>query len=306
MSNKIVTIFGGSGFLGREIIDVLMTEGFQVRVITRDLENIKSVGNLGDHEKIDFMASDYSEAGIENNTRGSFAVINLVGILFEKGARTFQHAHTKIPYKIALASKKNNVENVIHVSALGIDRSASKYAASKVAGEKALFKEYPDAVVLRPSIIFGAEDSFFNMFNKMSRFMPAFPLIGGGKTKFQPVFVRDVAEAVGNILIGKLPAKQDVKGNTYHLGGPTVLSFKEIYQKLFEITGRKRFLVPLPWGVAKLQAGVMQLMPTPMLTTDQVESLKSDNVIVGEVLTLQDLNVKPTNMDAVLPTYLKN
>ncbi len=296
-NNKLVTLFGGSGFVGQAIKDQLITQGYKIRIAGRSAKNVEV------QENVEFFHCDYTQDSINEAVIGSFTAINLIGILFEKGKdQTFQHAHVEMPKMIAKACTAHDVKKFIHISALGINESSSKYAASKISGETSVKQEYSTVTILRPSIIFGEDDSFFNMFEKLSRFLPILPLIGGGHTKFQPVYVRDIALAIANIIEANTPS--DPEGNTYHIGGPTILSFKEVYQKLFKETNRKRFLIPLPWPIATAQARLMELMPTPMLTRDQVESLKTDNIIKGDVLTLKDLNATPTNMDTILSTYL--
>ena len=292
------------GFLGRHIIQDLARLGYRIKVATRIPESAYFLKPYGDVGQIVPVQCSYDDEGIASAIEGSDTVINLVGILFEKGKRKFQKIHAELPETIAKICSDKKIEQFIHVSALGADSGQSKYAKSKLAGEEALLKAFPAATILRPSVVFGPDDNFFNMFAKLSLFLPALPLIGGGQTKFQPVYVGDISEAITNIVQEKLPRGQDPKGQIYECGGPDILTFKEIYQKLLEETGRSRLLLPLPWGVAKMQAAFMGLAPKPVLTIDQVRSLKTDNVVQEDALTLDDLGVEATSMDIILPTYL--
>jgi uncharacterized protein YbjT (DUF2867 family) len=231
-------------------------------------------------------------------------VVNLVGILHEGGRQTFSAVQAQGPRIVAEAAAKAGVESLVQVSAIGADaNSPADYARSKAAGEAATLAAFPTAVIMRPSIVFGPEDQFFNRFADMARFLPFLPLIGGGETKFQPVYVGDVAEAIARALEGA--AKP---GATYELGGPEVKSFKALLEYILAITGRSRALVPLPFPIARLQASVMELLPSPMLTVDQVRMLETDNVVGPEALaakrTLAGLGVTPTTIEAVVPGYL--
>jgi uncharacterized protein YbjT (DUF2867 family) len=228
---------------------------------------------------------------------GAAAVINLTGILFQKG-QTFEDVQAEGAANIARAAAATGATALVHVSAIGADlESDSRYSVSKAEGEQAVREAFPNAVILRPSIIFGPEDGFFNKFAEMARFFPALPLIGGGHTRFQPVFVGDVAQAIVTAL-----TVQD--GRTYELGGPGVYSFKELLQLILRETGRKRALVPLPFALASLKAMFLQLLPKPLLTLDQVRLLKKDNVVAPTVAGLADLGITPTSVEAVIPSYL--
>ncbi|MEM9468537.1 MAG: complex I NDUFA9 subunit family protein [Pseudomonadota bacterium] len=304
MQEKTICLFGGSGFIGRRICQELAAQGHSIRIATRDPKNAQSIDAHGSVDKINIVECEYDEVSIQQAIQGCDIVINLVGILYEKGQNTFQRIHTDLPEKIAKACKTQKIKTFIHLSALGIDISESQYAASKLSGEKALLKEFPKAVILRPSIVFGSDDNFFNMFADLSKLLPALPLIGGGKTKFQPVYVGDIADAITNIISQKDVQLSDVEGQVFELGGPDVESFKQLFDRLLEETNRRRFLMPLPFPVAKIQAMVMSLAPKPLLTPDQVASLKSDNIVSKSSKTLNNLGVAPTSMDKILPTYL--
>ena len=301
VENKIATVFGGTGFVGRQIVRELAARGVRVKVATRVPESayfLKPAGNVG---QIVPLACRYSDPeSIAEAVNGSDFVVNCIGVLYERGKRqTFARAHVEIPSNIAAACAQHNVKSFVHISALGIEASTSKYAQSKLEGEKSVRQNFPKAVILRPSVIFGEDDAFFNMFAELSRYSPVLPLIGGGKTKFQPVYVGDVASAVIKAL--EYPG---ANGFTFELGGPEVLSFKEIYARLFSYTHRKRMLVNLPFGVAKIEASFLSLLPKPLLTPDQVESLKSDSIVAAGALSLESLGVNATGLDSVLPSYL--
>jgi NADH dehydrogenase len=300
--DKIVTIFGGAGFIGSHIAQDLAREGFRLKIITRAPESAYELKTYGSVGQIVATSCDFSdEKSIQQTVKGSYAVINLIGILYEKRKNKFKKVHTEIPAAIAKACQKENVKKFIHISALGVDKGGSKYARSKREGEAAVKEAYKNVTILRPSVVFGPGDSFFNMFAKLAIFLPVLPLIGGGKTKFQPVYVGDIAEAIRNIVVDY---GDEYQGRTYQLGGPEVVSFKEIYQRLFKVINREPALISLPWWLASLQGALMSLLPKPPLTADQVRSLKVDNVVAPEALTLTDLGVNPTPMSGVLPQYL--
>ena len=297
---KQACIFGGTGFIGRQIVRVLARQGYTIKIASRAPERayfLRTAGNVG--QIVPYACNYEDDAAIREAVRGCELVVNCVGILFEKGKNGFTKIHTELPRAIAKACAAEKVSRLIHISALGCDQAHSKYAKSKYNGEQAIFENFPRATILRPGVVFGAEDSFFNMFAKLSILLPVLPLIGGGATKLQPVYVGDVADAVANAA-----GSEESAGKTYELGGPEVLSFREIYARLFRETGRKKMLVSLPWGIARLQGKIMGLLPKPPLTADQVETLKTDNVASGELPGLSELGIAATGMDVVLPTYL--
>ncbi len=297
---KQACIFGGTGFIGRQIVRDLAREGYTIKVASRAPERayfLRTCGNVG---QVVPFACDYSdEASLRAAVKGCDVVINCVGILFEKGKNSFTRIHTELPRSIAKVCATEKVARLVHISSLGCDQAHSKYAKSKLNGEMAAFENFPRATVLRPATVFGVEDGFFNMFAKLSILLPFLPLIGGGKTKLQPVYVGDVADSV-IAAIGNDAAA----GQIYELGGPEVLSFRQIYERLFRETGRKKLLVSLPWGIASLQGKIMSVLPKPPLTDDQVETLKADSIVTGNHPTMADLGVVATGMDAILPTYL--
>jgi len=302
MTLRVVTVFGGSGFVGRHVVQALARRGCVVRVATRDLETAlvtKTAGAVG--QIVPMRCTPWDAASVAGLVAGADAVINLTGILYEKGKNTFQRTHVEVPALIARACHQAAIKNLIHVSALSADiNSESKYARSKAEGEQAVRSAFPDAVILRPSVIFGPEDSFFNRFARMAVWVPALPLIGGGNTKFQPVYVEDIVQAVMTILENPV-----TRGQVYELGGPAVYRFKDLLEYLLAQTGQKRWLVNLPFEVAEVLGKMMQIMPEPMLTADQVALLKRDAVVAPRgVLTLQSLGITPTAVEAIVPAYL--
>jgi NADH dehydrogenase len=229
------------------------------------------------------------------------AAINLVGILFEGGRQRFEAVHAEGAKTIATAAAEAGVTSLVQVSSIGAGaEAAASYARTKGEGEAAVRAAFPEAVILRPSILFGPEDDFFNRFAEMARFSPALPLIGGGRTRFQPVYVGDVAQAVVQVLTD--PA---CRGKLYELGGPRIYSFRELMELLLKVIGRKRALVALPFGLARLQARLLELLPKPPLTRDQVTQLRHDNVVSPGALTLKDLGIEATALEAVIPSYLE-
>jgi NADH dehydrogenase len=306
LSDKVATIFGGTGFVGRHIVRELAKQHITVRVATRTPEKayfLRPFGHVG--QIVPEYCDIHDDADLRRLVETSDYVINCVGILSEKGKATFERMHHHLPERIASMCAAEEVERFVHISALGADNNPSRYARTKKAGEDAVRQYYPKATILRPSVIFGPGDGFFNMFAKMSCYLPALPLIGGGATKFQPVYVDDVADAAIAALTKADVGADSPCGKIYELGGPEIVNFREVYQLLFEHTGRKRFLVPLPFPLAKLQATFLGVLPNPPLTRDQVESLKADNVVKGDLGTLEDLGITPTAMRLVLPEYLR-
>lgn len=299
LNNKIVTIFGGTGFVGRAIIAKLASAGALIRVVTRTPQSAYFLKPYGQVGQIVAIPCDFQNAeSVRHAIGNSYAVINCLGILFEKGNHTFQKVHVDYPNMIADAARAASVQKLIHISALACERSQSQYAISKKQGEEALHKQFPRAMIIRPSVIFGADDNFFNMFAKLSMISPALPLIGGGHTLFQPVYVGDVAQSIINALnFGR-------DGAIYEIGGAETISFKGIMKKLNFHTGRDRFLVPIPIWIATIQAMIFSLLPTPLLTRDQIISLKTDNIVSSGAFTLCDLDITPKAMDEILPTYL--
>ena len=304
---KIATIFGGTGFIGRQVVRELAQLGYTIKVASRIPESAYFLKPCGVVGQVVPFACNYKDAdSIAQAVKGAEVVVNCIGILFEKGkSNKFQLAHVDIPANIASACAKEGVKRFVHISALGVEENTSKYAKSKLEGEKAVLNNFPGATILRPSVVFGEDDEFFNMFARMAQILPFLPLIGGGKTKFQPVFVGNVADAVIAAITKPNSGEQNPQGQIYELGGRDVLTFKEVYKKLFEHTNLKTCLMPLPFALASFQAAFMQLLPKPPLTPDQVTSLKYDNILSGKHKTLEDLGISPTARDLVPPTYLE-
>jgi uncharacterized protein YbjT (DUF2867 family) len=302
--NTLVTVFGGSGFLGRHVVRALARRDFRIRAAVRrpDLAiHLQPLGRVGQIHAV--QANVRFPASIETAVRDADIVINLVGILFERGRQTFDLVQGAGAGQVARAAAAAGAR-MVHVSALGADSdSPSLYARSKAAGEAAVLEAVPSATIVRPSIVFGPEDDFFNRFAAMARVSPFLPLIGGGETRFQPVFVADVAEAIARAAEGETRP-----GTIYELGGPEVRTFRQLMQFVLATIERRRLLVPLPFGLAKLQAQVLQLLPKPLLTPDQVLLLKRDNVVSEAARrdgrTLEGLGIDPTAMEVVVPSYL--
>ncbi|MBB5703108.1 NADH dehydrogenase [Ochrobactrum daejeonense] len=301
---KLVTVFGGSGFVGRAVVASLTKRGYRVRVAVRKPEIAYYMAPLGNVGQIQMVQANVRHRNsVERVVKGSDHVVNLVGILAESGRQRFNTVQVLGAKNIAEAARAAGIP-MTHLSALGANaKSASAYARTKAEGENAVRAVLPDTVILRPSIIFGQDDSFFNRFANMARFSPFLPAIGGGETKLQPVYVGDVAEAVARAVDGKL-----MPGTTYELGGPDVQPFKGWMQDMLGVIGRKRAIVSVPWWLARVQASVLGLLPKPMLTNDQVTLLKSDNVVseaaIKEGRTLQGMGIEPEAVDAILPAYL--
>jgi NADH dehydrogenase len=300
----LVTIFGGSGFLGRHVVRALAKRGYRIRVAVRrpDLAgHLQPLGRVGQIHAV--QANLRYQASVEAAARDADVVINLVGILFEHGRQRFDTVHAFGAEAVALAASAFGAR-LIHVSAIGADeRSPSHYARSKATGEKLVLAAVPSAAVLRPSILFGPEDSFFNKFAAIACFSPALPLIGGGHTRFQPIFAGDVAGAVVAAIEGRART-----GQAYELGGPEIRSFKDLMHFVLATIERRRLLVPIPFALAKAQASLLQWMPKPPLTPDQVELLRSDNVVSAQAKregrTLETLGIDPIAMASIVPSYL--
>ncbi|MFP5468212.1 MAG: complex I NDUFA9 subunit family protein [Alphaproteobacteria bacterium] len=302
MANELITVFGGSGFIGRHVIRALARRGARVRAAVRQPNlagYLKVMGDAGQIEPV--QANIRYESSIKQAMRGADRVINLVGILYESGPQKFTRVQAEGAAAIARAASATGVRKLVHVSAIGADAaSPSSYARSKAAGEAAVREHFPAATIIRPSVVFGPEDDFFNRFAMLARLLPALPLIGGGHTKFQPVYVTDVANAIVRALDD---AASD--GKTYELGGPHIYTMKQIMELVLEQTGRRRLLLPLPFFAARILAALLQILPKPLLTVDQVRLLEKDNIVSEGTLTLKDLGItQPTSAEVVLPTYL--
>jgi len=301
MATRVVTVFGGSGFIGRHLVRRLARRGWTVRVAVRHpsrAQFLKPMGHVGQIAPLCARVED--PLSVQAALDGAQAAVNLVGILYERGRRSFAAVHARGAQHVAEAAAGAGAEALVQVSAIGADRHAeAEYARSKAAGEAAVRTAFPTATVLRPSIVFGPEDDFFNRFAAMARLSPALPLIGGGRTRFQPVYVGDVAEAIARSL-----ERSEAQGRIYELGGPRVYTFKELMEILLHEIRRRRLLVPLPYGMAELQATFLECLPVPPLTRDQVRLLRHDNVASSDLPGLRELGIDPTALEVVIPTYL--
>jgi len=300
----LVAVFGGSGFLGRHVVRALAKRGYRVRVAVRRPElagYLQPMGRVGQIHAV--QANLRYPESVTAAFRDADAVINLVGILFERGRQRFDAVMTSGAQTVARAAEAVSAP-LVHVSAIGADeRSSARYARAKAEGERLVLAAHPAAVIVRPSIIFGPEDDFFNRFAALARLAPALPLVGGGLTRMQPVFAGDAAEAIARAVDGDLRA-----GMVYELGGPDVRTFKELMQFVLATTQRRRLLVPVPFALMKLQAMMLQFLPKPPITPDQVELLKRDNVVSEEAKrdarTLEAIGITPESIEAIVPTYL--
>lgn len=300
-SAKLVAIFGGSGFLGRHIVRALAREGWRIRVGVRHPNTahfLRPMGRVGQIQivKANLLNSD----DVAEMMREAHAVINLVGILFQRGAQRFRAVHSEGAESVAHAAAEHGIGRLIHFSALGAsDESSSQYARSKAEGEKRVRAAFPAATIMRPSVVFGPEDDFFNRFAALARMSPVLPLIGGGHTRFQPVYAGDVAQATLAAL-----GNPSAESQTFELGGPEIMTLKEVMQFVLRETRRRRLLINLPFGLAKFQAAFLGLLPKPPLTLDQVRLLQSDNIVTPGAAGLAELRVTPTTVEAIVPAYL--
>ncbi|MBC7905805.1 MAG: complex I NDUFA9 subunit family protein [Rhodospirillaceae bacterium] len=317
---RVATVFGGSGFIGRQVVRRLAAQGWTVRAAVRNPNAAGFLKPMGDPGQVNPVRADINDpASIRAVIAGADAVINLVGILFERGKATFDAVHRQGAANVAQAVKDAGITRFVHMSALGADKaSPSAYARTKALGEDAVLAAVPGATIFRPSVVFGPDDDFFNRFARLARISPVLPvftsngfkpvhtetgysvdLFGSGGPTFQPVYVGDVAEA-----IVKAVEDSALAGKVFELGGPRRYTLKEILELVQRTTGHKRLLVPLPFAVAKVQAFFLQYLPKPALTPDQVKLLKVDNVVRGGKPGLSDLGITPATAEAIVPTYL--
>jgi uncharacterized protein YbjT (DUF2867 family) len=304
-ARALATVFGGSGFVGRYVVGALARRGWRVRVGVRQphlAHHLQPLGNVG--QIMPVQANVRYPDSLAAACSGADAVVNLVGILYSAGAQKFDAIHAAGAGAVAEAARGAGARRLVHISAIGADPdSASHYARSKAEGEARALGAWDQTAIVRPSIVFGPEDTFFNRFAAIARVSPALPLIGGGHTRFQPVYAGDVAEGIARLLTLEVAA-----GRTYEFGGPETFTFRELMEFMLKTIQRRRILVPLPWSLAKMQAAVLQLLPRPLLTMDQVESLKTDNVVSEAAakagLTLDGLGISPQGIEAIVPAYL--
>lgn len=301
----VATVFGGTGFIGRQVVRELARRGLRVKVASRVPERAFFLRPCGTPGQVVPIPCRYGDPeSVAAAVKGSDFVVNCIGLLYERKRGDFRRAHVETPAAIASACAREGVRRFVHISALGIGDAKALYARTKREGEDAVRAAFPAATILRPSVVFGPEDNFFNKFASLSRILPFLPLIGGGGTRFQPIYVGDVADAAIAALTLPGLAPSGPRGKTFALGGPETVDFREIYARLSRFTGRSRALASIPWPLAKIQALFLGLLPNPLLTQDQVEMLRSDSVVPADACTLSDLGIAPTAMDVILPTYL--
>src|SRR5215469_7933590 len=302
--DTLITVFGGSGFVGRHVVRALAQQHYRIRVAVRRPELAFHLQPLGRVGQIHAVQANVRHAGsVAAAVRDAEVVINLVGILYARGRQRFEAVHTAGAEAVARAAAQQGAR-LVHMSALGVDRNEhAVYARTKLAGEHAVLAALPSATILRPSVVFGPEDDFLNRFAAIARFAPMLPLIGGGHTKFQPVFAGDVGTAVAAAVAGETRP-----GTVYELGGPEIFTLKDIMRYVVATIERRRLLLPLPFWAAKLQAMFLQMLPNPPLTPDQVELLRTDNIVsktaANDQRTLRGLGITPESMQAIVPAYL--
>ena len=295
------TVFGGAGFIGRYIVKRLAARGFVVRVAGRDPERALALKPMGVPGQIVPIRAPVTEPrAVAAAVAGASVVVNCVGILFETTRARFTAIQGEAPGTIGRAAAEAGAQRLVHLSAIGADAdSPSLYARTKAAGEAAVRAAFPAATILRPSIVFGPEDGFFNRFGALARLLPVLPVYGGGRTLFQPVYVGDVADAVMAAI-----DRPEAMGRTYELGGPRTYTFRALIDYILTETGRRRLVLDLPFAVGEVQARLFELLPTPPLTRDQLLLLRRDNVVSPGALTLADLGITPKAVEAIVPAYL--
>lgn len=300
LGRKVATVFGGSGFIGRYVVQLLAQQDYVVRVAVRDPAGarfLQTQGRVG--QIVPLAASVTDPAAVARAVEGAEVVVNLVGILFERRPGDFQRLQGQAPGAIAAAAKAAGVEHFVHLSAIGADAaSPSLYAKSKAEGEAGVRAAFPEATILRPSVVFGPEDQFFNRFAGMAM-LPVMPVVAGN-TRFQPVYVGDVADAVVAAI-----ADPAARGKTFELGGPRVMTMREVLRFILDTTGRRRPMIDMPMGLMRFQAGLLQRLPKPPLTQDQLLLLGRDNVVGQGVPGFVELGIAPKSVEAVVPGYLK-
>jgi NADH dehydrogenase len=300
-SNQQIAVFGAGGFLGRHLIRELTKLDYRVKIATRNpfLKGyLRPLGNPGQIELI--KTNIFNVEDVKQVLKNCDYAINLVGILYETRKQKFIQIHSHFPYLLSNLCNEIGIKNLIHVSALGVkEKHSSQYIQSKFQGEKNIKNFFKPSVILRPSLIFGPEDKFFNTFASYARIFPVLPLIGGGKTKFAPIYCVDVGKAIVKALELK-----NTEPKIYELGGPENYSFRELIEILLGEIKKKRFLVNIPFNIAKFQSYFLQMLPNPILTMDQVELLKYDNIISGEHPTLKDLGIQGKTIHSILPEYI--
>lgn len=295
-----IALCGGSGFLGKYVVQRLAKAGLRIRIITRTIKDARPLMALGNVGQIAYVPADLrTPYGIERVLEGCHACINLIGILYEKGPATFNIIHRELPRQLAARAHSLGLSRFIHVSALGANiHSNSRYSASKAEGEKEVCKAFPKATIIRPSILFGPEDDFFNRFGRLAKLLPILPVVGGSSL-MQPVYVDDVAQAVAQSLI-----HPQASGLIYEIGGPKRASFNHLLSSLLKWIDRPKPIINLPLPLARLLGMIGQLFPIPPLTVDQVLLLQKDNIVSGHLPGLEQLGITPTPMETIVPSYV--
>jgi NADH dehydrogenase len=300
-NQKIIAIFGGGGFLGKHLMRQLTKLDYRVKVATRNpyLKGyLKPLGNPGQIEL--FKTNIFNPEDVRQVLKDCDFAINLVGILYETRKQKFDQVHSQFPNLLSNLCSEVGIKNLVHISALGVkERHTSLYMQSKLLGEKNIQNNFKASVIIRPSVVFGPEDKFFNTFASIAQFSPGLPLVGGGKTKFAPIYVGDVAKAIVKAL-----ELNNYEPKIYELGGPENYSFKELMNILLTEIKKKRFLLPIPFSAARFQSYFLQMLPNPLLTPDQVELLKYNNIVTGEYPVLKDLGITGTTIQSILPKYI--
>jgi uncharacterized protein YbjT (DUF2867 family) len=298
--SPLVTIIGGSGFVGRHIAQRMARRGWRVRVACRrpnEAMNVRPYGTVGQVEPVQCNIRD--EASTRAVIQGADAVINCVGLLSEWGRNTLQACQAEGAGRVARIAAEEGVAHLVHLSAIGADgASNSEYTRTKAAGEAAVSTAFAQAVILRPSVVFGVDDGFFNRFAGMARLLPMVLPTVGAETKFQPVWVEDVAEAAAKAACG------EATPGVFELGGPTVYSLREAIELMLKVIRRRRLIVNIPFFFARIEAWFLQMLPNPLLTVDQVKLLEHDNVVAQGARTLADLGIQPTAAEGVIDSYL--
>ena len=297
-----VSVFGGTGFLGQRLVRRLASEGTAVRVVVRHPDHARSALRAADMERLTFFCADVRDRGaVASAVAGSDAVVNAVSAYVETGGVTFESVHERGAEMLAREAAVAGVARLVLISGIGADpESGSAYIRSRGRGERVVQEAFPGATIVRPSAMFGPGDALFGTLAHLARLLPVIPLIGGGHTRLQPVYVEDVAEAIAHML-----ADTGTAGRTYELAGPDVYTMRELTEIVLRITGRRRLLAPVPFAVAKIHARLFEFLPNPPLTTGQVELLKADNVASASLPGLRELSIEPKTVEEIIPTYLR-
>ncbi len=301
MAYDRVTVFGGTGFLGRQIARRLAEGGAEVRIAVRHPERASFLTESGKAGQISALQADvWDDASVAPAIAGADAVVNTVGHYVERGRASFEAIHGQGARHVAQAVAAAGIRRLVHISGIGADpASESSYVRARAAGERLVREAFPDVTILRPSVMFGPEDAFFNTLAELARVLPVLPLFGSGAVRLQPVYVGDVAEAVARALA--MPASA---GRLYELGGPKIYTYRQLLQLMLEQSGRRRWLMPLPYPVWELLAGLLALLPNPPVSRDQITLMKRDNVVGERAATFADLGIEPTAAEVILPKYL--